>query len=434
MSNNIVNISDMWEIVQLQENEDRWNSEPESKYVLIPHAMRKIRIHSSENRHIYFENFMQMDRGGGDDGKESGSGGNSGESNNRKRFTYVLYMTGKQNMKLLHEFVDRCVATYRKTKETNQQMIYEYLASETDEDGNSEMQFSSFLFKSNKWLDRNIFFENRQKFCESVRNFPCMSFEESATRPKTAAELEYEYRGRTFKNAILLHGPPGCGKTSVIKGILNETKRHGVVVQWSRITTCKEFSQLFRSLTINGTKRSLGELCYIFEDFDANRLEILKRRNGISTPPIDACMMDIDVDLLEMQTEDPKSAASEKKKKLALPRKDDELTLDYVLNVFDGVIELYGALIIFTTNAKLETFDPALIRPGRIDTIIEMKPCNHAIIHEIIAHHFRLETTCGLDIETIPEYVLTPSDVETACMNCATANAAVLQLQSKQNI
>ena len=69
---------------------------------------------------------------------------------------------------------------------------------------------------------------------------------------------------------------------------------------------------------------------------------------------------------------------------------NDELSLDYILNIFDGVIELYNAMIIFTTNMPLSTFDSALIRPGRIDLVLEMKKCTVDIIREMFLYNYRI--------------------------------------------
>jgi SpoVK/Ycf46/Vps4 family AAA+-type ATPase len=208
-------------------------------------------------------------------------------------------------------------------------------------------------------------------------------------------------------------GPPGCGKTSVIKGILNETKRHAVVVQWSRIQSCAEFSSLFRSLKIGDETYSLGELCYIFEDFDANKMDLLKKRKNISNREEISTSESI-------STEHAKKSTKNKIEPVIIPF-HDELTLDYVLNVFDGIIELYNALIIFTTNAKLEYFDPALIRPGRIDTILEMKQCSRRTTQEIVKYYLKLtdeEMAQKSDLlALLPENRIRPSELEQICMN-----------------
>lgn len=49
-----------------------------------------------------------------------------------------------------------------------------------------------------------------------------------------------------------------------------------------------------------------------------------------------------------------------------------QITLQNILEILDGVIEMDGRMIIMTTN-KRDILDPALIRPGRIDLDLEFK-------------------------------------------------------------
>jgi SpoVK/Ycf46/Vps4 family AAA+-type ATPase len=285
-------------------------------------------------------------------------------------------------------------------------------------------------------LDRNVFFDNKEEIIENVRKFPYRKLSnESGSCIKSETELEYEYYGKSFKNAILLHGPPGCGKTSFIKGVLNETKRHAVLVQWSRIKTCAEFSSLFRSIKIGGETYGLGELCYIFEDFDANKMDLLKKRTNLTTKPTDSFEIMDDVTVVNGGSSSMIMGAKEFGKKFIVPSVaiEDELTLDYVLNIFDGIIEMHDAVIIFTTNAKLEYFDPALIRPGRIDTIIEMKECSKQTTYDIIQHYKKLTDNEMAEIKDKVKdnlLALRPSELEQICMKSSTIDDVINTIRS----
>ena len=49
---------------------------------------------------------------------------------------------------------------------------------------------------------------------------------------------------------------------------------------------------------------------------------------------------------------------------------DDDLDLTGILNVLDGVVDTPGRIVVMTTNHP-ELLDPTLVRPDRIDKILE---------------------------------------------------------------
>ena len=421
--NKINQLDSLYEILHVKD--DKFGEDVNLEYVLIPNNQKKIRI--SENPDIYFENIIEKCKE-----QENKNDAKNTCVTKQIYFTYCLSTNGKENMHILRQFLEKCEKDYNKSKKITNQMIFEYLSSSVDEDDRKEMKFNQYIFKSNKWFDRNIFFDNKKEIVENVRKFPYRKLSNiEGEYVKSETELEYEYYGKSFKNAILLHGPPGCGKTSFIKGVLNETKRHAVLVQWSRIKTCTEFSSLFRSIKIAGEIYGLGELCYIFEDFDANKMDLLKKRTSLlaSNKPTDSFEIvdDITSPNSGLAIND---ASKELIKKIVISSTviEDELTLDYVLNIFDGIIELHDALIIFTTNAKLEFFDPALIRPGRIDTIIEMKECSEQSTFELIKHYKKLTHH---EMEPIKNKLtnnmlaLRPSELEQICMKSSTIDDVI---------
>jgi hypothetical protein len=58
------------------------------------------------------------------------------------------------------------------------------------------------------------------------------------------------------------------------------------------------------------------------------------------------------------------------KKMMMMEEKEQKFTLSDLLEILDGMIESDGRMIVFTTNHP-ENLDPALLRPGRIDMIVE---------------------------------------------------------------
>ena len=97
---------------------------------------------------------------------------------------------------------------------------------------------------------------------------------------------------------------------------------------------------------------------------------------------------------------------------------DDELTLEYVLNMFDGIVEQHDAIIVFTTN-HLEDIDPAVIRPGRVDYILELKNATVETIKEMIQTKYKLsdEEMLKYDelLESLRSKEISPALVQNKC-------------------
>jgi SpoVK/Ycf46/Vps4 family AAA+-type ATPase len=158
-------------------------------------------------------------------------------------------------------------------------------------------------------------------------------------------------------------------------------------------------------------------LCFIFEDFDANNNRVLKPRGDDELS-----------DVLKLIKSDDKISVSASTAAAAIHsaatastiscKDDDDLTLDCVLNILDGIIELHNAMIIFTTN-HLEQIDPAFLRPGRIDFKLELTKMTTASMREMIKYKFQLENDddsayeCYFD--KFKDFKLTPAELQNIC-------------------
>jgi hypothetical protein len=189
--------------------------------------------------------------------------------------SYKISIPSPNKTAILKLFLDECEIAYNmRSNKNKQQTVFEYIDSYMNEDDSTiEMSFYEHPFISNKILGKNVFYDELPKLLDYIDQFTPEKCEQNRQK--------YAQMGTPFKASLLLYGNPGCGKSSTIKGILNKTGRHGVIVQWSKLKTCREFCSLFRNPIINGQKYNLSELCYIFEDFDANQNNIVKTRMGL---------------------------------------------------------------------------------------------------------------------------------------------------------
>jgi hypothetical protein len=391
------NISQMVEILKREFKNVYYDSEI-IDYVLLPVQNQKIEI--SKELGILFEIIVEQELS-----EESGDDKKQKKTNiNAKNYIYRISKQGKDNYPILKKFMDDCVLEFEnETINKTQQQIFEFIKSEKDEDDKSRLSYRTTDFISNKHLDKNIFFENKQTFINYVDKF---TNKVQKNTEKSVHEIEYEDAGITFKAGILLFGEPGCGKSCTIRGVLNRTGRHGVLVRWSNIKTCSDFVGIFRS-AINNIKYNLGDVCFIFEDFDANKDEVLKRRSDT------AILGQVSKDLQDY--ENPPTALEDVIKKsndnqlksvqdmlqTITKSNTDELTLECVLNTIDGIVELHNAMYIFTTNMDIEKLDKAFIRPGRIDYMLELKRATVNVIREMISYKYR---HANIDMSKYDEY------------------------------
>ena len=97
----------------------------------------------------------------------------------------------------------------------------------------------------------------------------------------------YAKRGIPHTLGILLHGSPGCGKTSLIKAIAKDTSRHVFNISLQKTTTQRQLLNLFFDENINILNNQnenvsiaipLDQRIYVIEDIDCKSDIVLDRQ------------------------------------------------------------------------------------------------------------------------------------------------------------
>lgn len=387
--------------------------EDESNYILLPRYNQKIRICEKED--IYFEIFLERKSDNQNVKKENT------EENHvlTKKYIYKLSKKGKENIHSLHSFLEKLVQEYtNEILNKSTQMVFHYERQMRDEDEQILTLFKEIPFKTNKKFD-NIFFDGKSEFIEYISHF---SLKKDPIE-REIVKKKYEKAGIPYKSIILLHGAPGCGKSSLIKATIDYTGRHCILVSWSKIRTCNDFASLFRPLKINQKTYFSNELVIVFEDFDANDSNVIKKRKNVKNNDEKRENEESDSDASTIG-ESIKNKILNDFKITPVPQKiEDEITLEFILNVLDGIIELYDIIVFFTTN-DINIIDPALKRTGRVDRIIKMEKANRKNIKEMLAHRYDLSENeiknYDNEINVIPEYEISYSDISQICNHSKT--------------
>lgn len=307
------------------------------------------------------------------------------------RFKIFCY---EHDIRYLQTFVDRCNIDYERRIANKLGTSLYYFDMMTNSKSkarntqnplpNTHLVYTKHKFYTTRTFD-NVFFEQRQNVKNHVNFF-------------LNRRDWYEKKGIPYTLGFLFHGGPGTGKTSSVKAIANTARRHIINVQLSDIKTKAQLRHLFFNEEIhvfngNVTERftiPVHERLYVIEDIDAMGDAVLRR-----------------------EWKKPTSSVEDKPKKTGDPWLDivDEdakevIDLSFLLNLLDGTLESSGRIIAISSNFP-ERIDRALIRPGRIDMIIQFKKCNSAILNEMVTSFYDKEMP-GLVCE---DYKWSPAEV-----------------------
>ena len=303
----------------------------------------------------------------------------------------------------IEEFIDRAHKAYKayiKARLNKNTRFYYTCVRGKDEDGNDAVIFKKYNLASTKKLEH-------------------VAHPAVPQIKKTLVDLmnssgKFAIEGHAKKATFLLHGPPGTGKTSLIKAIANFTNRHIISVNLANIQTSQEFVDIMFSDQIgtygSAVKVRNKDVVFVMEDVDA-ACDIVKDRG---TAPV------------QVQTK------NEKESLLLMNR--DPLTLATILNVLDGALECENRIVIMTTN-YVDRLDRALVRPGRITVNVEMGYIQGEQAIEIIDRYFPGEATPLLRVDldsALNNKSVTPAELEMACSFCDTAEEALAVIKGQE--
>lgn len=269
-----------------------------------------------------------------------------------------IYGNDKDN---IVDFIEICKKNYvydRYKDDMLEQQSEWLLYDRTNTTSNST--FHRYPLTSNKTMN-DVFFDRKEELMNLLDDFE--------TNSGVWSKLN-----RTKMFRLFTHGPPGTGKTSLVKALVHHTKRHLVRFKLSDILSDNHLFDIMSNPYIEYRKNKelitdlipLNKRIYLFEDMDCEGSDqIVRPRN---TAP-----------------KDSKSG----------------VTLAGLLNILDGHYELSGAMVIINTN-DISKFDKAIYRPGRMEMVLNLDKINSDTISEFLSSYYNEPVIVDNNISIIP--------------------------------
>ncbi|KAI9681498.1 MAG: AAA+-type ATPase [Caeruleum heppii] len=172
------------------------------------------------------------------------------------------------------------------------------------------------------------------------------------------------------KKGLLLYGPPGCSKTLTAQALATEAGFNFLAVKGAELL----------SMYVGESERALREVF---------------RKARAASPSV---IFFDEIDALASSRD--------------LSRSSGLNVLTSLLNEMDGIETLKGVMVLAATN-KPELLDPALMRPGRLDTILYVGPPDLKARKDILRKHLaKMDTAADVSVDVLASRTLGHSGAE----------------------
>jgi hypothetical protein len=320
--------------------------------------------------------------------KEEGGGQNSKAVQKKAYYMTVYLLKGQgincdQYMKKIEGYRKRC------QKESNELNLYMVkVMGKSGEDGsrlnNYHHEVEIYDAPRDNWEDR--YNKYMLSYFSPIRDRLWKYFHNIQFHPEKFSQFGQEARCN-----LLIHGPPGTGKSSFVYRLAMSLGRHIVSVDITAISNDR--TQVYKVIQTPYIEE-IDDYCQpkeciiLLEEFDI-AVHHLKDK---SKPSV-ADLWSMGPKMKKKKSDDEKDDGSVLDLR-SFARSTREFELEDLLEILQGPVPIKGQIIIATTNKYKEISElcPALFRPGRL-TPVEFGYMDWDSLQQMTKHYFKQELT-----------------------------------------
>ena len=316
---------------------------------------------------------------------------NNANAGGKKNVTTLIIHSKKYDIPALKSIVNSWIEEYREHLKAalDVQSIITVTFTATGAVAQAQPWSSSVTFQ-------NRFFENKTRIIQQIDDF-------------ISNKDWYRSKGIPHNLGILLHGEPGCGKTSFIKCVANKwPKKHIINIRLKMDMRLEDLEHIMHSAYITGSIYvPFIDRVYVIEDID--------------------CMGNL---VNRRKTWDGEEGCETEQKKNETKQNNN---LSFLLNILDGLNETEERVIIMTTNHMVH-LDEALVRPGRIDINVQFSKAKTSEIQSILEHYWDAPETPGQYVEAMQSMsgAFTGAEIVNYCRMSTSYKEALDNMQRHQ--